>query len=229
MQVYQEEGYTDTYDPKNIFNWHIGGVLNYTTSNKYSIHTELLYERMKRIVTREGDTDTLKSTFIYHFINAPVMFRVQFGRSPVRFYINAGPQFRFWAAAKGTIQADELIENGVDKLKVKVSFKNPGEEPADGKYFVPNPNRIQYAFLVGGGVVLDLFNKSQRLMIDGRYAFGHSIMAFNRGTEPSQLTTYFENFEFRDNTITLSLAYLFGFNPVDVRKGSSTIKQKKMK
>ena len=191
---------------------------------------ELLYEKAKRQVKSTPDTIMINSRFTYHFITAPVMFRIQFGRTPIRYYVNAGPQFRFWAAGKGIITADELFENFESgTVKYKISFKDPSEEQPENKYFVPNPNRIQYAFLLGGGVVLDLFNRSQRLMIDGRYAFGHSIMAFNRGTESSQLSSYGENFEFRDNTITLSLAYLFGFDPVDVRKGSSTIKAKKLK
>ncbi len=232
-QVYQEKAYKDSYDPKNIVNWHIGTVINYTNSEKYSIHMELLYERAKRRiddVRNVSDSIILRSEFTYHFITAPVMFRVQFGKAPIRYYINAGPQFRLWAAGKARIEADELNENSAKgHVNLRVSFKDPSETPAGNKYYVPNSNRIQYAFLAGGGVVLDLFNKPQRLMIDGRYAFGHSIMAFNRGTEPSALQTYAENFEFRDNTVTISLAYLFGFDPVDLRKGASTVKAKKLK
>lgn len=232
-QVYQEKAYKDSFNPKNIVNWHIGAVVNYTTSGKYSIHMELLYERAKRRVDdirNTPDSIIVRSEFNYHFLTVPVMFRVQFGRSPIRYYVNAGPQFRLWAAGNARIEADELNENSDEgHVNLKVSFKDPSELPAGNKYFVPNSNRIQYAFLVGGGVVLDLFNRSQRLMIDGRYAFGHSIMAFNRGTESSALETYSENFEFRDNTVTISLAYLFGFDPVDVRKGSSTVKAKKLK
>ena len=233
-QVYQEKGYTDRYDPKdNLINWNIGGVLNYTTSEKYSIHTELLYERVDRRiddVRNSPDSIIARSDLKYHFLSAPIMFRIQFGRTPIRYYVNAGPQIRMWLSGKGTITADELFENGdTNKRNFSISFKDPADEPADNTYFVPNPNRIQYAFVIGGGVVLDLFNKSQRLMIDGRFIWGHSIMGFNRGTESSQLSVYGENFEFSDNTISISLAYLFGFDPMDVRKGSSTIKAKKLK
>ena len=230
-QVYQEEGYTDIYNLKdNIINWHVGGVFNYTTSDKYSIHTELLYERVRRETTSSPDTIFVDSELTYHFITAPVMFRVQFGRTPIRYYINAGPQIRYWVTGKGRMMADELFENSESGTRnYRIRFKDSSDNPDLSDYFVPNPNRVQYAFAVGGGVVLDLFNRSQRLMIDGRYSFGHSNMGFNRGTEPSQLSTYGENFEFRDNTITISLAYLFGFNPMDVRQGASTIKKSKLK
>ncbi|MEQ9426042.1 MAG: porin family protein [Cyclobacteriaceae bacterium] len=229
-QVYQDKSYKDHFKAKPVISWHAGAVVNYTISEHYSIHMELLYERVGRKVTNRPDTSFVDSRFTYNFLSIPVMFRYQFGREPVRFYVNGGPQFKFWLSGKGTIFSDELLEFDLEKQDYNVRFERPtGEAPAGNRlnYFVPFSNRLQYAFVVGGGISLDLFNLPQRLMIDARFAWGHSIMAFNRETDNIGLLEYAENWEFTDNTITIGMAYLFGYNPHDALKGASTIPKKK--
>jgi len=65
-------------------------------------------------------------------------------------------------------------------------------------------------------------NQTQRIMLDLRYSFGHSNMAFNRGSDLGQLFAYDENLEYTHQMMMVSVAYLFGYDIQAKKKGKST-------
>ena len=77
-------------------------------------------------------------------------------------------------------------------------------------------------------------------MVDFRYNWGHSNMAFNFDPTIDDIRyvrtgigsdvpegAYQENYEYTNNTISISLAYMFEYNTDFKRKGSSTSDESK--
>ena len=82
----------------------------------------------------------------------------------------------------------------------------------------PGPYPSCTSFVLGGG----------RVLVDFRYNFSHSNLGFN-GSQDFAFSgeSYYENFEHRNHSITLSVGYLLYYNSQLKRKGSSTAKVKK--
>ena len=209
-----------TYDKvKPNYNFHVGGMMTYTASVRYAVHIELFYERVVKRISSPANVYEVDNKFKYNFLSLPLMLRVIRGREPVYYYVNAGPKLSFWMSGKGRIFTDLFNELGDPPLEFKVRY-DIEKELADDELAIDNPNRIQYALNVGGGVMMDL-KTGGRLQLDLRYSWGHSNMGFNRD---SQLEEFLENVEFSNQIVSASVGYLFGYNPADARKGTSTNK-----
>lgn len=88
---------SDTGDAKNIFGFHGGLVANFAVNDAFSIQPEVLYS-MKGAKLEEslGMGYTVKSTVRLHYIDVPVLARVNAGG----LFFELGPQVGFLAAAK---------------------------------------------------------------------------------------------------------------------------------
>ena len=243
---YQETGYRKKAKTSNDHNFEAGLVVTYTASDRYSVHGELYYEQIgKRTRNKEGNFFVDHKTN-YRYLSFPILLRVSMGHQPVHWYLNAGPKLSYWLGGSGKITNDEIIEFEEEVLgsdgyyDYKVVFSRADAEGTDnGFYYVPDANRLQYSLTVGGGFYLDLANGA-RLMVDGRFNWGHSNMGFNDDNEVSDGRTiyfgnegnipesgYLENYEYTHNTISFSLAYMFEYNTSLKRKGSSTSSESK--
>jgi hypothetical protein len=241
LHDYQDEAYEGMYAISKDHNYEIGMALTYTASERYSVHTELYYERIgNRVQNKEGDffVDS-KSTNAY--LSTPLLLRVSMGHSPVHWYVNGGPKLSLWLGGKGEFANGIFDEFEAGKLnnqgyfEYKMAFdRSKAEGINNGVYYINEANRIQYSLTVGGGFYLDLANGA-RLMFDARYNWGHSNMGFNVDPQaPGQATMlvgnstnipsggYQENYEFSNNTMSFSIGYMFEYNTELKRKGSST-------
>lgn len=238
---YQDEEYEDMYSISKDRNYEVGMVLTYTASDRYSVHTELYYERVGNRVQNKGENFYVDSKSTNAYLSTPLLLRVSMGHSPVHWYVNGGPKISLWLGGKGELANGDFDEFEEDKLnkdgyyEYKVAFDRSKAEGLDnGVYYVNEANRFQYSLTVGGGFYLDLANGA-RLMFDARYNWGHSNMGFNvdpqqpgRGTilvgNSTNIPTsgYQENYEFSNNTMSFSVAYMFEYNTQLKRKGSST-------
>jgi hypothetical protein len=88
-----------TSSAKNIFGFHGGLIANFAVNDAFSIQPELLYSmkgtKQEESLTFNGVTYSAKATARFHYIDVPVLARVNAGG----IFFELGPQVGFLAAA----------------------------------------------------------------------------------------------------------------------------------
>lgn len=215
----------DSFDIKPNYNFQAGGVLVYQASDKYAIHAELIYERVRRKLTnRENDPVPVLSDIVFNYISVPFSLRWNFGADPFHVYVSGGPKLSYWLGGTGKVYLDEFAEFGDGEIRhYNVVFRQSKSGSDLTKMAVVEANRVQYSLQVATGVYFDLI-EAGRIMLDLRYSFGHSNVGFNDNPD-FQFDTYEENFRFRNNMLSVSVAYLFEYDVKGRTRGMSTIKE----
>lgn len=229
---YQLEEYkSDSFNIRPDLRWQVGAVLTYTASDRYSVHTEINFERIGRTLKNDqGQFPAVFSKTKFSFLTVPLLLRVNFGRAPFHYYLNGGPKISYWLSGSGKLtDLEEFIEfqNADYVLDYEIVFKSKNERPPNdegnnARLHLENGNRLQYALTLGGGAYFDISNGA-RIMLDFRYSFGHSNMGFNDNTAFT-FDDYEENFEYTHDMLSISVAYMFEYNAQLQRKGKSTNK-----
>ena len=94
---------------------------------------------------------------------------------------------------------------------------------------IVDANRLQYGLSAGAGFYMDVFG-GDRMLFELRYNYSHSHLGLNGvSNDFENMLSYYENFEYRNHSLTLSVGYLLFYNSQLKRKGSSSIKPKKRK
>lgn len=243
-QVYQDKSFKNFYDTKAELDWHLGASLDYESESRFTVHSEITYERISRDLRTkpEDSANVYQSQSVFHFLSVPMTVRIVFAghRKAVKFYGQAGPRLRYWIAGNGKVTSNNYREAGFDGYYYKVAFTTPdqrnenftwpenpnGPRLARGKQYIVDANRLQYSLDWGAGMIVDLAN-GQRLNVDLRFSWGHSNMGFNRTGDDigEDLGLFDDDQEYRNNLLTLSVAYLFAFDPLMINKGKSTQKK----
>ncbi len=225
---YQLKDYkSDSFKINPDVRWQVGFVLTYSASERYSVHTEINFERIQRVFKNEPpQLPNVYSKTTSSFLSIPLMLRVNFGQGPVKFYANGGPKISLWMGGKGLIRdLDEFDEFlGTDyEYEYRYVFNESKETfPETGRADVAivDPNRIQFALAAGVGAYFEIPNGS-RIMLDLRYSHGHSNMGFN-GSPGFTFEEYEENFEYANDMISVSVGYMLEFDQTLQIKGRST-------
>ena len=217
--IYQQESYRDTFDIAPNYNFQVGAVLTYDASDRFSVHTEINFERYGRKLESVDTIDFAFSRMNYGFLTVPFLMRFNFGKAPYLFYINGGTKLSYWLYGNGRLENAFLEEAENPVLDYTLAFSSNDDFTS---LYLERANRLQYSLLFGGGVYFDLMNQA-RIMLDIRYSFGHSNMGFN-GSVDWDFETYSENFEYRHNTLSISVGYMFEYNAQLRRQGRSTNK-----
>ncbi len=221
--TYESETYLDSFRVDASYSFEVGAVLIYQANEIFSVQTELFYEREKRKIQGDPELDITSSSDTKNsFLSLPAMFRVSFGKGATHYYLSGGPKLQMWLGGQGTIDSGDGEFFEEDKEWNRLVFNQNKSNISEKVYAVPEAKRFQYALVLGGGVYFDLYFGG-RLLLDAKYAFGHSNMGFNNNQDFTFLE-YTENFEYRSNTLSISLAYLFEYDMLESRKGMSTIK-----
>ena len=93
---YRYETYKDSFDIGNAYNFHLGAIMTYVASKRFSVTTELNYERRSRKLSNIPNVvDSASSIFNTHYITSPILLQVNFPGSPQSFYINAGIKLNY--------------------------------------------------------------------------------------------------------------------------------------
>lgn len=216
----------DSFNIKPNYNFQVGGVLVYQASDKYAIHGELVYERIRRELTnKEGSLVPVYSDIVFNYLSVPFSLRWNFGGDPLHFYVSGGPKLSYWLGGTGKVFLDEFNEFGNGEiLRYDFVYRQSKSEVTNStKLAVVEANRVQYSLQIATGTYFDLL-EGGRIMIDLRYSFGHSNVGFNNNPD-FQYDAYKENFRFRNNMFSISLAYLFEYDVRGRAKGMSTIKE----
>ena len=223
---YQSPKFTSRYKVKGDVNWHAGIALQYTTEQKFAVHTELVFQKVSNNVQNDADTAVLNHTTNYSFVSTVMHGRYTVGYlgGATSLYIVAGPRLSYWLSGSGSYESQEAADNfGVPGGDFTVTFSDVSEGVGTGNFVITRPNRIQYGLDFGVGTILDLAS-GQRLNVEVRYSIGHSNMGFDQDLELVEGIEYKPSIEYANNMAVFSLSYLFGYNPNDRRKGSSTNK-----
>ncbi len=226
--IYQDSKYkSDSFEVSSDYSGQFGLVLIYQASEKYAVHAELNYERLnKQVTNKDEDEIPIFSKTRFHYLTIPFSLRWNFGREPVHFYVAGGPKLSYWLGGSGEILLDEFNEARTVDAPIPYSLHFRQSKGGDSdKRSIVEANRLQYGLQVSTGVYFDIVTGG-RLLVDLRYSFGHSNMGFNDNSDFT-FETYEENFEFRNYSLSISLAYLFEYNVALQRKGSSTNKLSK--
>ncbi|XOV95309.1 MAG: outer membrane beta-barrel protein [Bacteroidota bacterium] len=222
--IYQDPEYSrDTVKVSPDYNFQGGFVFHYASDDRFSFRTEVVYERLGRKVTNRNDIPAY-SKMTNHFISVPLQLRMAFNRGSVHYYVNGGPKISYWVSGNGYIDLDEFLDNSTDPIDYNVVFKE-SKKTRENQLAFPGANRLQYALTAGAGTYLDLA-AGGRLEIDFRYSFGHSNMGFNINPDLT-FSEYYDNLKFRNNMLSVSIAYMLEYNAQLKRKGASTNKDSK--
>lgn len=221
---YQNENFKTRYAVDNDVNWHAGLTMQYTTDQRFAVHTELLYQKVRNRVQNKVDSFALDNFTDYNFLTTAMHARLTFGNGVVRFFGIAGPRIGYWLGGSGFIDSAEGADNfGVSGGPYDIVFKDDALGAPATELVITRPNRIQYGLDIGGGAIMDLAT-GQRLVAEIRYNIGHSNMGFNDDVELIPGISYMPDIQFANDMFMFSLSYLFGYDPTDSRKGSSTNK-----
>lgn len=223
--VYDDKAYEkDSFNVKSDYGYHLGGMVIYQATDKYAVEAGLYYEKIDHKVTNKAGNSEAYSFQKNHFVSLPLALRWNFGREPTFFYVSGGPKISFWMFGNGAIFLDELEESrtleGPIEYRLRFGEGNGGRLDERSIYVA---NRILYGLHIGGGVYFNL-RDGGRLLFDGRFNFGHSNMGFNDNPDFT-FEGYIEDFQYRNNTLSASVAYLFEYDIQLQKKGMSTNKQ----
>lgn len=217
--IYQDPEYkADTVRVVPDYNFQGGFIFHYTGDDRFSFRTEIVYERISRRVTNR-DAIPIDSRMTNNFLSIPLQLRMSFNRGPVHYYVNGGPKISYWMSGNGFIDLDEFLDDSVDPIDYNIVFRE-SKKTRENQLAFPGANRLQYALTAGAGAYLDLA-AGGRLEIDFRYSFGHSNMGFNNNPD-LRFSEYYDNLRFRNNMLSIAIAYMLEYNAQLKRKGAST-------
>tara|TARA_X000001036_G_C20678666_1_gene805124 strand:+ start:91 stop:891 length:801 start_codon:yes stop_codon:yes gene_type:complete len=226
---YRYQTYTDSFNIDNGYNFHLGLIMTYVASKRFAVTTELNYERRSRTLSSVPNiVDSASSIFNTHYLTSPILLQVNFPGSPQSFYVSAGIKLNYWLAGTGTMYTTDIGNNtGGAAIDYTIVFNE--SNPSQNQKSIVDANRLQYGLSAGAGFYLDVF-RGDRMLFDFRYNFTHSNLGFNGvSSDFENMLSYYENFEYRNHSITVSVGYLLYYDSQLKRKGSSSIKGKKSK
>ena len=216
---YEDENFYREYKPKQSLGFNAGGVLNWKASDFFSLHVELLYNRVNKHLVGTDGYAVNKDQFDY--LTAPVLLRGSVPLGHAEVYINAGPSINYWLGGKGFVRHTELIELEIYELDHRVQFSDQASDDyTSGTVNVTEANRFQLGLDVGTGAMIPM--NGRYLMVDFRYSWGHTNMAGPEAQYLSNLLYYNDDLSFAHHSFSASVAYLFEFDLIKLtRKGKS--------
>ena len=221
---YDNPEYYNGYVPKQRLGFKVGGIANVKASQYFSLHTELLYNRVNKYMVGTDEYTLNREQFNY--FTAPIMLRgsVPFGQLEV--YVNAGPSVSYWLGGHTYLRHGELVELEIYEFDHDIAFNGESEDEFnEGTFYVTEPNRIQLSLDMGVGTLIPI--NDRYLMVDFRYSWGHTNMA-KPDTEYIDLTFYDDNLSFANHSFAVSIAYLYELDLIKLtRKGKSKVTKKK--
>ncbi len=215
--LHDEPAYREEFRSIPALGFQAGAAMNVKVSERFSLQSEFMYQRVGKHVKSNFVSDFHKERFDY--LSLPLLLQASHRIGYSEFYINAGPSVSYWLGGKGKVKTGEVLEEGIEVLDYTITFDRTAE--ANNVFFVGNnPNLFQLGLDVGGGVYLPV--GAQLLMLDLRYTWGHTNMVRE---QESYIPISFFNDDLRHShqTLTLSVAYLFSFDIYQLStKGKST-------
>jgi len=212
---FQDWQFKDDFRSQYTYAFQGGIVVNYKVNNVFSLHTEYLFAQIGKNV--KGKETEEKQTERHNYINVPLLLRTSFRKGYTDYYFNVGPNLQYWLGGHGNILINELIEPGYEQGVEYDVYFSEGNTSLNEVY-PTQPNRLQVGLDIGVGAMLPM--KKEFLMLDLRYTWGHT----NMGKEDNRYLNfifYEDNLQHANHVITFSIAYLFEFDFLEMRRGKS--------
>jgi len=219
-QLYDGADYTEGM----LFSPQIGGIYSFRLIKGVSFYSELYYaQRAKRERTTDIVTLMRSHTARYHFLELPLMLRVERPlskrkRAP-RAYINAGPHVGFWLAGSGKLESLETVGT-TNTVRTEYSIIFSGERQGENTLFAEDANRLHFGLNAGAGLVIPMNKKGNLLQVDFRYTYGSTFMGSDLDLDIGS-TDVEENYSFGHSFVSVSAAYAFYMDIWGLRKGKS--------
>ena len=213
--------------PKFSFGYNVGGVLIYQLTDRFAFHTEILYAKRRKKL-EGGILDIFNHEATYRNIEVPVLFAYTFKKKYYTGFVNFGANLSYWLSGKGEIFSFEHDEVGIPSYEYEVVFGAMPDGDDSGNLFLEEPNRVQVGMEIGVGAFINTTSPKNRILVQLKFQRGHSWLG--RDTELDVgLDEYTESFRFSNNTLSLSVGYLFSFDFGQGRQGKSTSEVTKKK
>lgn len=220
--VFSNKEFSDGLNSNPVAGFNAGFAMDYPIYKLYSFQMEVNYSHKgRKLMYEKGPLISNKSSF--HFVEMPLLLRVNFKPRLINYYLNLGPNLSYWLGGYGKVEATAPFDSGENYQRYKMAF---GEEAGSYSEMVVNKaNRFHLGLDAGFGMVFQTDHK-KFLMVELRYSMGHTHLA---GRDSGNFGSHevAENMEAFNRTISLNVAYMYSFNLWEIfRKGKSTMSLK---
>lgn len=198
------------YKKKPFFGYTAGIATAFQVQKRFLLQVDLMYSQKGKKINGKIDP-SFKNYAKYHFLNIPIVYKLHFkeafGDRAFKWYVGVGPNVNFWLGGKGTVMAEELKEEGIEKINYKIIFEDEPATAEKGGLYIAEANRVQVGLIFSSGIVLDPA-PGQSIIIDFRYEWGHSFMAREKGVFTG-IIAHRDDLRARNQAVQISVAYVF--------------------
>jgi len=201
----------------------IDGVIEFPLKNKYSFITEGGFKQAGRKI--KFNDGTWQNNATYRFVDLSMALRKSFNvrikkNVSTRCFVNAGPNINYWLSGNGNVKTTALGN------KYDVIFNQTPDANFHHNY-MNDVNRWLFAMDLGIGTDANI-TKTQRLLIELRFGYGHTYIGKKTGTSKLDILGFEDNIKANFKTLTLTGCYVFDFDLRKSKFGKST-KDKEIK
>jgi len=230
--VFYNDQSKDLYKLKPLLNFHAGASISFRAQKRFFLNTSILYAQKGKLLESNYNSIT-RNDATFKYIDMPILYTMEFkakmGRDKVyKWYFGVGPNISYWLGGKGVLVHEDLNENGVNPpnydVHYKIVFNKDSAAVATNEMNVREPNRIQLGLNLSAGLIFEPFGNN-KIMVNLRYAFGHSFLSRNGKGEfglPGVLY-YEDDLKVRSRELVLSLHYYIDLKTDQSKKGKSTV------
>lgn len=200
---------TEEFKAKPFFGYSVGITTAFKVKKRFFLELDILYSRQGKTIEGKNEPP-LKNVGIYHYINTPVIYRVDFINSvwntQFKWFLGIGPNVNFWWKGNGRLKAEELKEVNIEELEYEIKFEEFPASPDPRTLYYGDVNRVQVGLVMAAGLVFEP-RPNQSILVEFRYELGHSYMAKGPGIFTDAIA-YQDNLKARNHGIQLSISYL---------------------
>ena len=199
--------------------YNIGAIFMYQLTEKYSLHTELLYTKKGKLL-KGGIKDEFAHNATYEYVEVPLLFKMNFKQKYYTSYFGIGGNFSYWMSGKGRIESFEHEEIAIPYYEYNIRFSEYDPFDESGDIYLEEHNRLQVGLDLGVGALFNTLNAKNKIMVDIRYQLGHSWSGKDQDVDVG-LGEYREDFRSSTSAVVASIGYLFGADRGQGKRGKS--------
>lgn len=216
--VYGDKDDRKFFDSKSTFGYYGAGIITFPLKKNYSCVIEGGYSQKGRTVIFNEGSGKNKAT--YYFTDAALLLRRSFKVNvvkniPTEVFVNIGPHVNYWLGGKGRIGSTSN-----DGSPYTVVFNEEADLGQFDKMYLNNINRWMFGLDIGVGVMAPI-NKTQNVIVELRFTSGHTFYG-DRNSASYSWVSFEDNLRANEKVLSLTAAYMFGFNIQESKKGKST-------
>jgi hypothetical protein len=168
------------------------------------IQSDISYSMKRRLVRSSGNIfESNRSQF--HFIDIPLLFKINFPVQKHDVYLLGGPQISFWLGGKGNLDVYDVNRDVINRFPYQFSFVSDFNAGSELK--VPEANRVQLGLTFGAGWRFTI-NDIDYFGLELRYEIGHTQAGARGETDitPQGIT---DNFKSTFHVLSVNGIYYF--------------------